>query len=669
MLVRSRGVALQIAAGFGAIVAILIAVALLALVQLSVMRSTISHTVALFPVNNLARDVLLQLVNQETGMRAFVASGQESLLGAYTRATPVLNADLDALQNQSADPGLRPFINSARPQIDDIQEFFSEQVVRVHRNQRAEAVRKLGSGKKLFGAYRKTAAQITEHLDALVAEENAAFHRAERIAVISAIAGSALAIVAATLIAVLVGGRLSRRLIAVSRALSQLVSTDCDALTHAFTRLGRGDLTSTFRSTATSLPLRGRDEITELTASYNELGCAFTEIGTQFANTSGQLRELVTAVSETATSLSISSVQVSAAVGESSTTVEQISRAIDGVAEAASHQADALAQTGIASEEVTHSAVAVAKGAIEQTNSVQSAARAVDALDVELRNLADLGNHLLEAANSVASQATSGSESATETGVALAALRDAAATAAQAMTQLEERSAAVSEIVSAIDDIADQTNLLALNAAIEAARAGEHGRGFAVVADEVRKLAERSGSSTREITGILGAIRERTTLAAQAMRQSTSAMERGIGLAERTAGALSSVGTAIGGTAQAARDVTKLVDAMRVSSEHLNENMASVSAVVDENATAAAQMRSTMQSISSTVSTMADHSAEQSASINEVSRAAIEFTAQLVQVDGSALELRTLSERLNDLVGRFVVCEEPLLAPLSTLAA
>ena len=143
----------------------------------------------------------------------------------------------------------------------------------------------------------------------------------------------------------------------------------------------------------------------------------------------------------------------------------------------------------------------------------------------------------------------------------------------------------------------------------------------------------------------------------------------GIGLAERTAGALSSVGTAIGGTAQAARDVTKLVDAMRVSSEHLNENMASVSAVVDENATAAAQMRSTMQSISSTVSTMADHSAEQSASINEVSRAAIEFTAQLVQVDGSALELRTLSERLNDLVGRFVVCEEPLLAPLSTLAA
>ena len=669
MHVRTRGVALQIAGGFSAIVAILVGVVVLALVQLTAMRATISHTVAIFPVNNLARDVLLQLVNQETGMRAFVASGNESLLGAYVRATPVLNADLEELQNQSADPGLRQFINSARPEIDDIQAFFSEQIVRVRRHQRAEAVRQLGGGKKLFGAYRKTAAQITEHLDALVAQESDAFHRAERLSTISMIAGSALAIIAATLIAILVGGRLSRRLVVVSKALSQLVRTDCTELTHAFTRLGRGDLTSTFLSTATSLPASGRDEITDLTASYNDLGSAFTEIGMQFAQTSGQLRELVTAVSETATSLSVSSVQVSAAVGESSTTVEQISRAIDGVADAASHQADALAQTGIASEEVTRSAVAVAKGAIEQTNSVQSAARAVDALDLELRNLADLGNHLMDAANSVASQASSGSEAATETAVALGALRDAASTAAQAMSQLEERSAAVGEIVSAIDDIADQTNLLALNAAIEAARAGEHGRGFAVVADEVRKLAERSGSSTREITGILGAIRERTTLAAQAMRQSTSAMERGIGLAERTAGALSGVGTAIGGTAQAARDVTKLVDAMRVSSEHLNENMASVSAVVDENATAAAQMRSTMQSISSTVSTMADSSAEQSASVNEVSRAAIEFTAQLVQVDGSALELRALSERLSDLVGRFIVHKEQPIAPLSTVAA
>jgi len=148
--------------------------------------------------------------------------------------------------------------------------------------------------------------------------------------------------------------------------------------------------------------------------------------------------------------------------------------------------------------------------------------------------------------------------------------------------KLGESSKQIGEIIAVIDDIADQTNLLALNAAIEAARAGEQGRGFAVVADEVRKLAERTTDATKQIANMIRGIQKETNMAVEAMNQGNQEVQKGIDLADRAGQALKDILNSTKEVLEMINQIAAASEEQSATSEEISKNVVSISKVIAE---------------------------------------------------------------------------------------
>ncbi|MHC5080648.1 MAG: methyl-accepting chemotaxis protein [Planctomycetota bacterium] len=193
----------------------------------------------------------------------------------------------------------------------------------------------------------------------------------------------------------------------------------------------------------------------------------------------------------------------------------------------------------------------------KQAAAIQALSETMAAtLNTVIQNAGDA----LKMANVAVENARQGGDVVNQTVKHMNAITITVANSAKIIRELGERSQGIGEIIRVIDDIADQTNLLALNAAIEAARAGEQGRGFAVVADEVRKLAERTTIATKEIAAMIRSIQAETNSAVAAMDEGIREVDKGAGLAVQAGVGLQKI---VGG----ARNVAGMISKIAASSE------------------------------------------------------------------------------------------------------
>ncbi|WP_373565158.1 methyl-accepting chemotaxis protein [Pseudomonas flavescens] len=181
------------------------------------------------------------------------------------------------------------------------------------------------------------------------------------------------------------------------------------------------------------------------------------------------------------------------------------------------------------------------EGIEQQSGEISSMAGAVEEFSATSLNIADNMRSTERMASDNASQTRIGRTSMEEASNALEQISSSLNSAAKVIDSLGQRSQEIGGILSVITSIADQTNLLALNAAIEAARAGEQGRGFAVVADEVRSLAGRTREATTEISSMIGSIQGETSSAISSMEQGRQLMQNGLQLNAKVAAALTHI--------------------------------------------------------------------------------------------------------------------------------
>ena len=305
--------------------------------------------------------------------------------------------------------------------------------------------------------------------------------------------------------------------------------------------------------------------------------------------------------------------------------IDSVSSSAQQVAATSEELTASSEETSRASEEITDSIQQISSGQEKQLFGMEEAKNSVSQISSSITEITSNIKEVNDLSIETSKVSLSGNEVITQTVEQMKQINSQSTITTESMVILERKSQEIGEIINVITGIAEQTNLLALNAAIEAARAGEHGKGFAVVADEVRKLAEESGNAAKNISTLIGEIQVNTKHTVQTVNEGKIAIETGMSFVSNAGSTFEKIAT----------DVSLINNKLSIISAEIQEINNNTDVLVNE------------------VDNTKDVTEKSTDYTQNVVAAAQEQYASMVEMTAASRSLAEMSEKLQDVVSDF----------------